>query len=82
MSRNRVRLTLDRTTWERSLEYAEDTHRTPAKLVEEALEQIMARYPKRPRHAETDLDALAAKVAEIIATRVPAGTSTGRIGEG
>lgn len=82
MSRVRIRLTLDRSTWERSLKYAEATHRIPSDLVEEALDQMMARYPRRPRRTENDLDALAAKVAEIIATRVPAGTSGGKTGEG
>jgi hypothetical protein len=47
-------------------------------LVEEALEQMMTRYPKRPRRDENNIDALASKVAEILATRVPAGTSTGK----
>jgi hypothetical protein len=73
----RVRLTVDGGIWRRAVVYAADTNRTPAELVDEALEQIMARYPRRRQAAETDVEALAAKVAEILATRVPAGTSTG-----
>lgn len=70
MSRLRVRLTLNRATWKNALEYADATHRSPSELVEEAIDQIMARYPKRPRSDATDLDALAAKVAKILSAKI------------
>jgi hypothetical protein len=57
--------------WNTVLQYAKDTNRTPSELVNEALEQMMARYPKRRHEAKFDLDALADKVATIIAQRYP-----------
>jgi hypothetical protein len=69
MSRRRFIIADDK--WDRVVEYAEDTNRTTSELICEALDQIMARYPKRRHATECDLDALAIKVAEIIALRYP-----------
>jgi hypothetical protein len=71
----RVRITVGSAVWwDKVLAYATDTNRTPSELVCEALEQIMARYPKRRQCVETDLDVLAAKVAKKLSLHVPAGT--------
>lgn len=75
----RVRITIEPCVWKRACAYASATHRTPSELVAEALEQIQARYPKCPKSIETDLDVLAAKVAEKLALRVPAGTLEAKI---
>ena len=74
----RVRFTIDPERWARACEYAEATNRTPSELVCEALDQMQARYPKRPHTTETDLDALVSKIAARLGLRVPAGTSGGR----
>jgi hypothetical protein len=68
----RVRITVGSPVWwEKVLAYATDTNRTPSELVCEALDQIMARYPKRRHGAECGLDALAIKVAEKLGLRYP-----------
>jgi hypothetical protein len=67
MSRRRFIIADDK--WERVVEYAEDTHRTTSELICEALDQIMARYPKRHHCAETDIDSLAQKVANLIESK-------------
>ena len=67
----RPRFTIDADKWKRACEYAELTNRTPSELVVEALEQIQARYPKRRHASELTLEALADKVADIIALRYP-----------
>lgn len=74
----RVRFTIDAAAWRAACEYAELTNRSPSELIAEALEQIRARYPKRRRSTETDLDVLAGKVAEKLALQVPASTFTGK----
>jgi len=57
--------------WNTVCQYAADTHRSPSELICEALEQIMARYPKRRHSVDLDLDVLADKVANIIAQKYP-----------
>lgn len=74
----RVRFTIDNDRWARAREYAEATNRTPSELVAEALDQMQARYPKRRQCVETDLDVLAAKVAEKLGLQVHAGTLWGK----
>jgi hypothetical protein len=45
----RVRFTIDSERWEKALAYAKATNRTSSELICEALDQIEARYPKRPQ---------------------------------
>jgi hypothetical protein len=75
---SRRRFTRDADKWEFDCEYAKATNRTPTQLINEALDQMEARYPIKRRHAtEVDLDTLASKVAAIIASQVRAGTLGG-----
>lgn len=60
----RARFTIPSAAWGRARAYAEATNRTPSELICEALDQIQKRYPRGFHTAETDLDILAAKVAE------------------
>lgn len=76
-----MRFAIDAADWDRACEYAKATNRTPSELVAESLDQIQARYPKRRQYVETDLDVLAAKVARLLASQVPAGTSGANLQE-
>jgi predicted RNA-binding protein with PIN domain len=76
----RVRFTITSDRWEQAKEYAKATNRTTSELINEALEQIQARYSKRHRSpAESELDALSVLVADRL-SRVPAGTYKGKYG--
>ncbi len=79
---SRVRFSIDAEAGSRAKQYAKDTHRNTTEMICEALEQLQARYPKRPHGTQTDLDALASKVAAILRLHVPAGTLQGNFWTG
>lgn len=70
----RPRFTIDADRWKCACEYAAATNRTPSELVVEALDQIQARYPKKARRNESDVERLAVQVAALLGLQVPAGT--------
>jgi hypothetical protein len=71
----RVRFTAKSSEWwDGVLAYAEATNRTPSELVCEALDQIQARYPKRPRSNESEEERIIRRILDRLPPRVPAGT--------
>lgn len=74
----RPRITIPDAAWKRACEYAEATHRNPSQLVVEALEQMQARYPKRPRIDADAEERIVARILEKLAPQVPAGTFGGQ----
>ena len=71
----RIRFTIDSASWKRACEYAEATNRTFTELVCEALDQLQARYPKRPRCDATCEERVMARVLAQLTPQVHAGTS-------
>ena len=67
----RVRFTIAHEKWAAAEQYAKDTNRSTSELICEAIDQLMARYPKRRHATETDLDVLTDKVAKKLRLRYP-----------